>query len=99
MLRYATAFCLLAAPSPLMAQDKTDLCHTTGAITKAAVVARVDGLNAPDTTQSIIQSLPNDKDGFKPAVSPIVDWVYTLPKDQLDDDTVSKAYVAACLGQ
>ena len=90
-------FTLLLA-SPLGAQDKTLLCDTSGEIVAAAVTSRVSGASNAATIKSISKSLEGDKATFKPAVQPIVDWVYTLDKPLLTDE-VATSYVEACLAQ
>ncbi|SLN32246.1 hypothetical protein PEL8287_01516 [Roseovarius litorisediminis] len=90
-------FTLLLA-TPLAAQDKTFLCNTSGEIVGAAVTLRVSGASNAATIKSISKSLEGDKATFKPAVQPIVDWVYTLDEPLLTDE-VAPAYVEACLAQ
>ena len=96
MIRITAILCLLA--TPLAAQDKETLCATSGEIVDLAVAERVGGADEGTAVKSVSAALPDDKAKFKPAVGPIVQWVYTLEADKLTDE-VARSYVAACLAQ
>ncbi|MEO3415705.1 DNA primase [Roseovarius sp. CAU 1744] len=100
MLRMTAILGLLAIPIalPASAQDKETLCATSGEIVDAAVAERLGGADEQSASGNVIESLPDDKANFKPAVEPLVEWVYTLEKEQLTDE-VAKSYVLACLSQ
>lgn len=97
MLIRTTALVALLATS-LSAQDKAALCDIQGEIVDAAVAERVGGADAQSATDNVAEALPDDQANFKPAVEPIVQWVYTLEADQLTDE-VAASYVTACMAQ
>ena len=96
MTRFALVipFCLMALPA--VAQDKQTLCTTSAEIVDTAVTARADGAKERAVIRDITGTLDGDKAVFKPAVEPIVNWVYTLPEDQLTDE-VATVYKDTCL--
>ncbi len=96
MLR--TTICLLFLAAPVMAQDKADLCRVSSDIVGAAVIERQNGQAADMAVKAVVASLPEEQSAYEAAVQPIVEWVYTLPQDQLGDE-VATSYQAACLEQ
>lgn len=97
MLRPLCLFALLA--TPVMAQqDKTELCTVSARIAGQAVAERSGG-GAPEAAVLVIsEGLDPENANFAAAVQPIVEWVWTLPEEQLTDE-VATAYEAACLAQ
>ena len=81
---------------PAAAQDKQVLCNSSADIVDAAVTARAGGAKERKTIRDITGNLNGDQAAFKPAVEPIVNWVYTLPEDQLTGE-VAKVYKETCL--
>ncbi|SFN47007.1 hypothetical protein SAMN04487859_10350 [Roseovarius lutimaris] len=96
MRRLALITSLLALP--MAAQAETSICDTSGAIVQAGIDARVAGTAAPEAIKTISAGYTGDMERYQGAVQPLVDWVYSLPEEQLDDG-VAEAYVAACLAQ
>lgn len=96
MFRTTVLIALLA--TPLAAQDKAALCDIQGEIVNAAVAERVGGADAQSASENVAEALPDDKANFKPAVEPIVQWVYTLEAEHLTEE-VARSYIAACLEQ
>jgi hypothetical protein len=96
MRRLALITTLLALP--IAAQAETPICATSGDIVKAGVDARVAGTASAEAIKTISASYTGDMERYQNAVQPLVDWVYSLPEEQLDDG-VAEAYVAACLAQ
>ncbi len=96
MLRTTALIALLA--SPAVAQDKEELCTTSGEIVDAAVAERLGGADEQSAADNVADALPDDKANFKPAVEPLVEWIYTLEKEQLTEEA-AKSYVLACLSQ
>lgn len=84
--------------TPLAAQDKDELCTTSGEIVDAAVKERLGGADEASASRNVADALPDEKANFRPAVEPLVQWVYTLEKEQLTEEA-AKAYVLACLSQ
>lgn len=100
MFRLTALIALLATPmaTPVIGQDKETLCNTSGEIVDAAVAERLGGADEQSATRNVADALPDDKASFKPAVEHLVQWVYTLEKEQLTDEA-AKSYVLACLSQ
>lgn len=97
MTRLAAIAVALIAATPIAAQDKQDLCENTAMIVDDAVTARADGASAQDAASTVRDTMDTDS-AYTGAVQPIVDWVYTLPEDQLTD-AVAVAYKEQCLAQ
>ncbi|WP_272006657.1 hypothetical protein [Roseovarius sp. ZX-A-9] len=78
------------------ADDKTANCAATAGIVADAVNARTGG----NTQEGAIAFLTSDEGGiddkYDPAVPMLVEWVYTLPEDQLTVEA-STAFEEACL--
>jgi len=97
MTRFSAIAVALIATTPALAQDQQDLCENTAVIVGDAVTARADGASAQEAASMVGDAMDADS-AFKGAVQPIVDWVYTLPQDQLTDE-VAVAYQEQCLAQ
>ncbi len=97
MTRFALFALLLTLAAPVLADDARDRgCAATTAIVAEAVAMRAKG-----TTQ--VQALKalqaGDLDAkYAATVPPLVDWVYSLPQDQLTNEAAA-AYNDACLAQ
>ncbi|SEK95733.1 hypothetical protein SAMN05443999_1038 [Roseovarius azorensis] len=87
---------LIVLPMSVMAQNP--ICAPSGRIVQAAVEARIEGQDSVAAIRAISDALPEDKKAYEPAVQPLVDWVYTLPAEQLGAE-VAEAYIAACEAQ
>lgn len=100
MLRIIALFTLLAAPVAAQdaAQDKEMICNVSGEIVGAGVAERLGGADEATAISAVEDWLTEDKAKFKPAVEPLVQWVYTLEVDQLTDEAAT-SYVLACLTQ
>jgi hypothetical protein len=96
MVRFTLCLTLLA--TPLAAQDTTQLCKVSAEIAGAAVAERSSGHKPEVAVKTISDDLSADKAAYEGAVQPIVEWVYTLPSDQLTAE-VAVAYETACLAQ
>jgi hypothetical protein len=96
MYRFTLSLIFLAAPA--MAQDKTQLCTVSAEIAGAAVAQRAAGEGKDKTAEAIAANMTGERANFGAAVPHIVDWVWTLPEDQLTDE-VAAAYETACLAQ
>ena len=97
MTRLAAIAVALIVTTPVAAQDKQDLCENTAVMVGDAVIARADGATAQDAARTVRDNVDAGSD-YKGAVQPIVDWVYTLPEEQLTE-AVSAAYKEQCLAQ
>lgn len=96
MLRHA--FCLMILTTPALAQGTEDLCRISSQIAGAAVSERSTGATQDAAVRVITADLEGEAAAYAAAVQPLVDWVYSLPEEQLTDD-VASAYEAACLAQ
>ncbi len=94
MLRFVLAIFLLA--SPLMAEEREDLCRVSSEIAGRAVVERAAGEEQDQTVAAITADLEGEDAAYATAVTLIVHWVYTLPEEQLTEE-VAPAYEEACL--
>ena len=76
------------------ASDAGHYCAPTAEIVQMAVTARALGAEAEATQADI---LANDavEERYAPAVPSLVEWVYTLPEDQLTDE-VAVSFEEAC---
>ena len=90
--------CLILMASSAAAQDKEELCRISSEIAGAAVMVRAEGMAQDKAIEQITADLDESAASFEAAVQPIVEWVYTLPEEQLTED-VQTAYEAACLEQ
>lgn len=98
MTRFVALLPALFLATPVLAQDKEDICATSAGIVDLAVEARGDGIDQKNAIGTIGDGLEGDAAIYKPAVEPIVNWVYTLDEDLLNDD-VGASYEKACMEQ
>jgi len=96
MVRFVFAACLFAAPTLVQANE--ELCKVSAEIAGAAVVERAAGAEPDAAIKAVTDGLDGPAESYAAAVQPIVEWVYTLPDDQLTDE-VATAYELACLAQ
>ncbi|PVA10251.1 DNA primase [Pelagivirga sediminicola] len=90
------ALVILSTAPTLAAADSAENCAATSAIVAEAVSLRADGATQAAATRTLGAA---DIDGkYLPAVQPLVEWVYTLPEDQLTA-AAPTAFEAACLKQ
>ena len=97
MIRFAFA-CALALPlliaGPASASDAGHHCAPTAEIVAMAVTARLLGADAAATQADILGNEAVDA-RYAPAVPSLVEWVYTLPEEQLTDEAAA-SYEQAC---
>lgn len=98
MTRFAALLPALVLATPLAAQDKESICATSAEIVDSAVEARSDGVGQQEAMETIGNGLEGDAAIYKPAVEPIVNWVYDLEEEQMSDE-VGATYEKACLAQ
>ncbi|MFD0858735.1 hypothetical protein [Roseovarius aquimarinus] len=100
MLRLAALALPLALAVPAAAQtndaDKAAGCAATAEIVSDAVELRAGGSQRDAAAQAIAAGDTDAK--YAEAIGPLVDWVYTLPEEQLTDEAAS-AFTDACLAQ
>ncbi len=82
------------------AQDaaKEAECRKQGQIATDIMNQRTDGANARRAERRVIRALPDDAKNYEVAVPAMVEWIYSLPEDQMTQD-VSVALYEACLSQ
>jgi hypothetical protein len=98
MTRFAALLPALLLATPLGAQDKEEICGISAGIVDSAVQARGDDMAQKKAIRTIGVDLEGDAAIYKPAVEPIVNWVYALEDEQLNED-VGASYEKACLEQ
>jgi len=86
---------MTSAPAVASGSPAKD-CAVTADVVADAVAQRANGGAQADTLAALTASDLEAR--FVPAVQPLVDWVYTLPIDQLTEDAAA-AFKAACLEQ
>jgi hypothetical protein len=90
------ALLMSAAVPALAAEGAAGNCAVTAGIVADAVMLRTDGAAEADAVGALETSGLGVR--FVPTVQPLVEWVYTLPEEQLADKP-SAAFEAACLEQ
>ncbi|WP_324753709.1 DNA primase [Roseovarius sp. Pro17] len=97
MTRFALLALFLSLAAPVLADDARDRgCAATTAIVAEAVATRAKGTTQAQALKALLAGDVDAK--YIAAVGPLVDWVYTLPQDQLTNEAVA-AYNDACLAQ
>ncbi len=90
------ALLMFVAIPALAAEGVIKNCAVTAGIVADAVTLRTDGTAEADAVGTLEASGLDVR--FVPTVQPLVEWVYTLPEEQLADKP-SAAFEAACLEQ
>ncbi|MGR3460559.1 MAG: DNA primase [Roseovarius sp.] len=98
MRMISLGFAALCAFAPFAATAQNPICEPTGEIVAAAVEARKGGQSAEAAKAGISDGLDASREGYAPAVQPLVDWVYDLPEKDLQKD-VAGAWVVQCKAQ
>ncbi len=100
MLRTALAttaltFCLTI---PAVGQEDDTECRKQGQIATNIMSERKNGSNPRRAERRVIRMLPDDAQSYEVAVPAMVEWIYSLPEDQLTQE-VSNALYQACMSQ
>jgi len=100
MLRTLTVSCGLAvlagAASAETAAQKAERCAAQADIVTSAVDARQEGRDAQATKAMMEAADSGIPARYAPGITPLVEWVFTLPEDQLALD-VGGAFEKQCL--
>ena len=97
MTRLAYLATVIFAASPTLAEKAYDRgCAATSAIVADAIALRAGGADQPGALAAVNAKVSDAK--YAATVPPLLDWVYTLPQDQLTGEAVT-AYHQACLAQ
>ncbi len=100
MLRFMTLSCGLAllagAASAETEAQKAERCAAQADIVTQAVDARAQGRDAPGTKEMLTAADSRVPARYAPGITPLVEWVFTLPQDQLTLD-VGGAFEKQCL--
>lgn len=85
---------------PAVAQDtaKEAECRKQGQIATNIMTERKNGSNARRAERRVIRALPDDAQNYEVAVPAMVEWIFSLPEDQMTPE-VSNALYQACLAQ
>jgi hypothetical protein len=95
---FATTVLMLGLTAPAMSQQDDTECRKQGQIATNIMTERKNGANARRAERRVIQALPADAKNYEVAVPALVEWIYSLPQEQLNAE-VSNALYQACLGQ
>ena len=92
-----------AMATPAFAQDTADAqkegeCRKQGQIATNIMTERKNGSNARRAERRVIRGLPEDAKNYEVAVPAMVEWIYSLPEEQMTPE-VSNALYQACLSQ
>ncbi|MFP7671824.1 hypothetical protein ACG74X_00565 [Marivita sp. S0852] len=93
----ATALTVSVA-APALSQDKEAECRKQGQIATNIMTERKNGSTDRRAERRVIQALPEDAKNYEVAVPAMVEWIYSLPEDQLTPE-VSNALYQVCLSQ
>ncbi|SFD45450.1 hypothetical protein [Roseivivax sediminis] len=80
------------------AQDKAEECNLQADMVMAVVNSRGEGVGAEEAVETVQSNLSGPEAKYASVVPAVVDWVYTLPEDQLGDG-VGQSWVEACLAR
>lgn len=100
MIRTAltAAALMLSLTAPAFAQVDDAECRKQGQIATNIMTERKNGSNARRAERRVIRALPDDAKNYEVAVPALVEWIYSLPEDQMTPE-VSNALYQACLSQ
>lgn len=90
----------LGLTAPLAAQDAAQEaeCRKQGQIATDIMVERKNGSDARRAERRVIRNLPDDAKNYEVAVPAMVEWIYSLPEEQLTPEA-SNALYQVCLSQ
>ncbi|OSQ47021.1 hypothetical protein [Marivita geojedonensis] len=94
----ATTALILSLSVPVQAQVDDAECRKQGQIATNIMAERKNGSNARRAERRVIRALPADSKNYEVAIPALVEWIYSLPEDQLTAE-VSNALYQACLQQ
>ncbi|MCK0150704.1 hypothetical protein MWU54_11765 [Marivita sp. S6314] len=99
-LTFAAAAVTLSLSLPSFAQDpgKVAECRKQGQIATNIMSERKNGANSRRAERRVVRALPDDAKNYEVAVPALVEWIYSLPEDQMTPE-VSNALYQACLAQ
>ena len=100
MIRTAltAAALMFSLTAPAFAQVDDAECRKQGQIATNIMTERKNGSNARRAERRVIRALPDDAKNYEVAVPALVEWIYSLPEDQMTPE-VSNALYQACLSQ
>jgi hypothetical protein len=83
---------------PAMAQDKEAECRKIGQIATNIMAERKNGSNVRSTERRVLRTIPNMSKNDEVLTVQLVQWIFSLPEDQLTPD-VSNTLYQTCLSQ
>lgn len=100
MIRIAsvTTALMLSLAVPALAQDKEAECRKIGQIATNIMAERKNGTNVRRAERRVIRAIPNKSKNDEVLAVQLVDWIYSLPEEQLTPE-VSNALYQTCLSQ
>lgn len=78
--------------------DKVSECADQAGIVQSVVDTRLDGVRKAKALRQAKSDLTETTQTYETVLPAIVDWIYSLPEDQLTDQ-VGPTYAAACEAQ
>lgn len=94
----ASVFLIFSLSVPAMAQDKEAECRKIGQIATNIMAERKNGTNVRRAERRVIRAIPNKSKNDEVLAVQLVDWIYSLPEEQLTPE-VSNALYQTCLSQ
>jgi uncharacterized protein (UPF0147 family) len=100
MIRIAsvTTALMFSLAVPALAQDKEAECRKIGQIATNIMTERKNGTNVRRAERRVIRAIPNKSKNDEVLAVQLVDWIYSLPEEQLTPE-VSNALYQTCLSQ
>lgn len=89
---------MIALTGPVQAQTDDAECRKQGQIATNIMSERKNGANARRAERRVIRALPADSKNYEVAIPALVEWIYSLPEEQMTPE-VSNALYQACLQQ
>ncbi|WP_439121856.1 hypothetical protein [Marivita sp.] len=83
---------------PATAQDKEAECRKIGQIATNIMAERKNGTNVRRAERRVIRAIPNKSKNDEVLAVQLVDWIYSLPEQQLTPEVSNKLY-QTCLSQ
>lgn len=95
---FVTIALMFSLTAPAFAQDRDAECRKQGQIATNIMSERKGGSNARRAERRVIRALPDDAKNYAVAIPALVEWIYTLPEEQMTPE-VSNALYQACMSQ
>lgn len=94
----ATTALMFSLAAPAAAQDKEAECRKIGQVATNIMAERKNGTDARRAERRVIRAIPNKSKNDEVLAVQLVDWIYSLPEEQLTPQ-VSNTLYQTCLSQ